>query len=265
MTAPVFLFRNSEDPMKAQTLIRYLIGYLTGIFVFIVAIPCSLFYLSNGTYAFPLPIANPVHFICTLILGSVGLAFLAWSNAALLLQGKGGPADVLNVAISPRTEHLVIKGPYRFTRNPMVFGAFALYFSLAIYWKSLAALLVLIVFYIAAHFYLRMTEEKRLLRDFGQEYEDYRKQVPMIAPWPFHIPLFNQKPLRFNDWHYFMPDHYSDGKHRSIFRAIHQSGQTLRAGAGKFISLLCYLRLNHNGSSYSNWRSAARRDHYQNR
>jgi protein-S-isoprenylcysteine O-methyltransferase Ste14 len=171
--------------MKAQIVIRYLIGYLIGIFVFLLAIPWGLFSLANGAYAIPLPIGTPVRFICTLVLGGIGIVFMAWSNAALLLQGKGGPTDAFNVAISPRTQRLVIKGPYRFTRNPMVFGAFALYFALAIYWKSLSALLALIGFYIAMHFYLRATEEKRLLRDFGQEYDAYRKQVPMIVPWPF--------------------------------------------------------------------------------
>jgi len=174
--------------MKAQTLIRYLIGYLIGIFIFLLAIPWGLFSLANGAYAFHLPISNPVRFICTLVLGSIGIVFMAWSNAALLLQGKGGPTDAFNVAISPRTQRLVIKGPYRFTRNPMVFGAFSLYFALAIYWKSLSALLMLIGFYIAAHFYLRATEEKRLLRDFGQEYDAYRRQVPMIVPLLFHQP-----------------------------------------------------------------------------
>jgi protein-S-isoprenylcysteine O-methyltransferase Ste14 len=174
--------------MKTKTLIRHLIGYLIGIFVFLWAIPWSLFSLSNGTWALPIPIGISVCFICALVLGGIGFIFMAWSNAALLLQGRGGPTDAFNVAISPRTQRLVIKGPYRFTRNPMVFGAFAIYFALAIYWKSLSALLVLMGFYIAVHFYLRATEEKRLLRDFGQEYETYRKQVPMIVPWLFCRP-----------------------------------------------------------------------------
>jgi len=30
--------------------------------------------------------------------------------------------------------------------------------------------------------YLKMTEEKRLLKDFGQEYVDYKNSVSMIFP-----------------------------------------------------------------------------------
>ena len=30
--------------------------------------------------------------------------------------------------------------------------------------------------------YLRKSEEKRLLKDFGDEYEEYKKKVPMIFP-----------------------------------------------------------------------------------
>jgi protein-S-isoprenylcysteine O-methyltransferase Ste14 len=174
--------------MKTQTLARHLIGYLIGFFVFLLAVPYGLFCLSRGTDSIHLPVSDTLRFACASILGSIGLIFMAWSNAALLLQGKGGPTDGFNIAISPRTQHLVVKGPYRYTRNPMVFGAFSFYLALAIYWNSLSARLVLAASIIAAHFYLQATEEKRLLRDFGQEYEAYRKRVPMIVPRPFGRP-----------------------------------------------------------------------------
>jgi protein-S-isoprenylcysteine O-methyltransferase Ste14 len=170
--------------MKAQTIVRHLIGYFIGIFFFLLAIPYGLYCLSKDACPILLPAGDSLRFVCALILGCVGLVFAFWSNAALLIRGKGGPTDAFNVAISPRTQHLVVTGPYRYTRNPMVFGAFSIYFALALYWNSQSALLVLAAFFIGVHFYLRATEEKRLLRDFGQEYETYRKSVPMIVPRP---------------------------------------------------------------------------------
>ena len=113
----------------------------------------------------------------------IGLFFVIWSNIALFRIGKGGPADGFNIAISPRTEKLVIAGPYRYTRNPMVFGAFATYFSIGIYLNSLICLMVLILSLFLAIKYLKLTEEKRLYKDFGDEFLEYKKNVPMIIPF----------------------------------------------------------------------------------
>ena len=180
-----------EKRYEGHRLARYLIGYLIGFCVFFLAIPYGLHAISRGFHAFEtipyltdLPLGGSARLACALIAGSIGLFFLLWSNAALIIQGKGGPTDAFNVAISPRTKHLVVGGPYRYTRNPMVFGAFSFYVALAVYWNSLPALMAPAAFSVAVRFYLRATEEKRLLRDFGKEYEEYRKTVAMIVPWP---------------------------------------------------------------------------------
>jgi protein-S-isoprenylcysteine O-methyltransferase Ste14 len=170
--------------MKLQTIVRYLFGYLIGLSVFLWIIPYGVFCLSKASFSIPLPVHDAIRLTVALVLGCAGLFFLFWSNTALLLQGKGGPVDAFNVPISPRTKHLVVNGPYRHTRNPMVFGAFSLYLALAIFWNSLTALTVLALFFIAVRLYLRATEEKRLLKDFGREYEEYRNQVRMIVPIP---------------------------------------------------------------------------------
>jgi protein-S-isoprenylcysteine O-methyltransferase Ste14 len=170
--------------MELQTLARYVAGYLVGFSVFFLAIPYGLYKLAQ-TFNGPGILTHTIRLGFSLLLAIIGLGFALWSNVALLYRGKGGPTDLFNVAISPRTKHLVVTGPYRFTRNPMVFGAFSFYVALAIYLNSLAALGLLAVFLALIIFYLRWVEEKRLLRDFGAEYEAYRREVPMIVPWPF--------------------------------------------------------------------------------
>jgi protein-S-isoprenylcysteine O-methyltransferase Ste14 len=168
-------------------LLRHIIGLCIGIFIFLVFIPFGLIELSKidpslrhyqgGHVLFRTIIALPF-FI-------PGIGFMIWSNAMLLLIGKGGPTDGFNIAISPRTKNLVIIGPYCYTRNPMVFGAFCLYFAIAFFMISIVCLLTVILFLVLTGPYLEFTEEKRLLKDFGEEYVDYKRNVPRIIPIPW--------------------------------------------------------------------------------
>jgi protein-S-isoprenylcysteine O-methyltransferase Ste14 len=169
--------------MELQTLGRYLAGYVVGFSIFFLAIPYGL-YLTAKVAGGPSITDSPIRFAVVALFGAVGLVFVVWSNAALLFRGRGGPTDVFNVVITPRTKHLVITGPYRYTRNPMVFGALCWYTALAVFWNSFPALGVVAGLVVVITFYLRNSEEKRLLRDFGAEYEEYCKRVAMIVPWP---------------------------------------------------------------------------------
>lgn len=173
-----------DKTMKLTELTRYILGYIIGISVFFVAIPWGLYLLAQVQ---PVGIVeNPaVRWVFAVPLFVAGIVFVMWSNAELLRIGKGGPADGFNVVVSPRTKHLVTTGPYKYTRNPMVFGALSTYFAVALYLNSAADLVALIIFTYFVRIYLRLTEEKRLEQDFGDEYREYKKKVPMIFPWPF--------------------------------------------------------------------------------
>jgi protein-S-isoprenylcysteine O-methyltransferase Ste14 len=94
------------------------------------------------------------------------------------------PAEGFGMAVSPRTEHLVVTGPYKWSRNPMVFGALTCYVALSLVWGTIAGLIIIGVLFPLAMLYIRRFEETRLLKDFGKVYEEYRKRVSMIVPWP---------------------------------------------------------------------------------
>jgi len=167
-----------------KDVIRHIIGYSIGIPLFAFVIPYGLYMLSIHD---PLIQTNLNNYIVTRTLIALpflipGLIFMIWSNVALFSIGKGGPTDGFNIAISPRTKKLVIAGPYKYSRNPMVFGAFCTYFSIGLFMLSVTCLLVLSVCLLLVVFYLKNTEEKRLLRDFGDEYIQYQNRVPMIFP-----------------------------------------------------------------------------------
>ncbi|MBN2403707.1 MAG: isoprenylcysteine carboxylmethyltransferase family protein [Spirochaetes bacterium] len=173
--------------MKAKDIIRHIFGYIIGGALFALVIPYGIYNLSIKTiYIIPIsfPENNYIALIISGLLFIIGIIFILWSNLYLFAIGKGGPADVVGITISPRTKHLVIAGPYRYTRNPMVFGALSCYFAIAIFLNSIITLGVLVLFVFIIIIYLKNTEEKRLLNDFGEEYIQYKKKVSMIFPWP---------------------------------------------------------------------------------
>lgn len=173
--------------MNKSDIKKHIIGYLMGSFVFLILIP-SVIYLASlispASLGVNVPLVKFINYSVATLLSIAGIVFAIWSNIDLLVVGKGGPTDFFNKSISPRSKKLVTKGPYRYTRNPMVFGMNALYIALSMFLNSLSSLLFCFIFLSIIILYLKLTEEKRLIKDFGDEYIKYRKNVSMIIPLP---------------------------------------------------------------------------------
>ena len=173
--------------MKLQTILRHIVGYFVGFSIFVVGIPSGLYLASiklDLYFSVNLIPIEKIHICIALLAGITGIVFAVWSNLYLLFVGKGGPADGFGITISPRTQHLVTSGPYRYTRHPMVFGAVSGYLALAFLFNSLPCLGIVTVFLVCAAVYLKLVEEKRLLKDFGDTYKQYRSKVSMLVPFP---------------------------------------------------------------------------------
>jgi len=173
--------------MKQQIVLRHIVGYLAGFSIFVAGIPFGLYLISMSLDRY-LPI-NLIALVglrisLSLLIGGVGIIFILWSNLWLFFVGKRGPADWFGTQISPRSQHLVISGPYRYTRNPMMFGALSFYFGLAVFFNSAICLGLVAALSVGASIYLKTVEEKRLLKDFGDAYQQYRKSVSMLVPLP---------------------------------------------------------------------------------
>jgi protein-S-isoprenylcysteine O-methyltransferase Ste14 len=86
---------------------------------------------------------------------------------------------------------LRIEGPYKYSRHPIYF--FSITFLL---FRPVMDLFYLTFFIcIVAYFYIgSYYEEKKLVRQFGEVYENYKKEVPGIFPVKFFKP-YNQKVL----------------------------------------------------------------------
>jgi protein-S-isoprenylcysteine O-methyltransferase Ste14 len=85
--------------------------------------------------------------------------------------------------VSPKTQNLVVTGPYKYTRNPMLFGACVYYYAVAVYLNSVIAVALVALFMTCMLIFVKLTEEPRLLKDFGADYEEYRRRVSMFVPW----------------------------------------------------------------------------------
>ena len=110
------------------------------------------------------------------------MSFAIWSNLALKKIGGGGPTDGFGVAVTPRTMHLVVVGPYQYTRNPLAFGMWLNYLALSLAMDSIILVVLLILLVPVIKVYIWRFEERRLRADFGLDYDAYRDRVPAFFP-----------------------------------------------------------------------------------
>jgi protein-S-isoprenylcysteine O-methyltransferase Ste14 len=99
--------------------------------------------------------------------------------------GIRGVTDIsLKVAETHRTEKVVTTGIYSVIRHPQYFGGILAHIGFSFLMSGLYSLLVTPLV-IAVVYIISWKEEQELLKEFGQEYEDYKAKVSMFIP-KFH-------------------------------------------------------------------------------
>ncbi|MCH8348578.1 MAG: isoprenylcysteine carboxylmethyltransferase family protein [Proteobacteria bacterium] len=106
----------------------------------------------------------------------LGLALYLRCAYDFALSGRGTPAP-----IDP-PDKLVIKGPYRYSRNPMYLGILAILGGEALLFQALPLLYFLLVMAAAFQIFIVGYEERALGRKFGQAYTRYCEEVPRWIP-----------------------------------------------------------------------------------
>jgi protein-S-isoprenylcysteine O-methyltransferase Ste14 len=114
--------------------------------------------------------------IAGLIAGALGAALALWCVAAFAWIGKGTPAPF----DPPR--RLVIRGPYRFVRNPMYIGATLALSGAALFYKAIPFFVFVCGFLLVTHLFIVLYEEPTLRHTFGPEYETYCQRVHRWRP-----------------------------------------------------------------------------------
>jgi protein-S-isoprenylcysteine O-methyltransferase Ste14 len=100
-----------------------------------------------------------------------GAALVFWCVAAFVALGRGTPAPF----DPPR--HLVVRGPYRYLRNPMYLGATIALAGASLYYEAAALALYTGGFALLTHLFVVLYEEPTLAATFGSEYADYCRRV----------------------------------------------------------------------------------------
>jgi len=122
---------------------------------------------------FPLPLR-----VLGAAIALAGAAFVVVTFARFVVEGIGTPAPV-----AP-TEHLVVGGVYRYVRNPMYIAVLSVIAGQALFIGRPAILLYAALFWAVVASFVRFYEEPTLVRQFGAEYEAYRRDVPAWIPRP---------------------------------------------------------------------------------
>lgn len=106
-----------------------------------------------------------------------GVALYVWCAWHFTFTGKGTPAP-----IDPPKE-LVVKGPYRWVRNPMYVAVVAVVFGEALFFEARAVFLYAAVVFVAFNLVVFLYEEPVLRQHFGDAYRQYCADVPRWIPW----------------------------------------------------------------------------------
>lgn len=117
---------------------------------------------------------------------SLGLSVLLIVPGCLIMlwpvmqffRARGTP-----VPLNP-PQKLITTGLYAHVRNPMITGLFLLMLGLGVLFGSLSLILIFTPLFILLNvLYVKAVEEKEMEKKFGQEYLEYKKNVPMFIPW----------------------------------------------------------------------------------
>jgi protein-S-isoprenylcysteine O-methyltransferase Ste14 len=127
----------------------------------------------------------------TIDVSSLGATTLAVVGAAVLLRcvwdffatGKGTLAPI----DPPR--YLVVRGLYRFTRNPMYNGVLGVLMGEAWFFGSASLVEYALLVFVFFHLFVVVYEEPALGAQFGESYQVYRRAVPR---WGFTTRPFEE-------------------------------------------------------------------------
>ena len=120
--------------------------------------------------------ARPVSPAAGLPVGVIGLLIYLWCLWDFAVGGRGtpGPWD------PPRT--LVVRGLYRYMRNPMYVGVLLVIAGWALVYRSGAVAQYGVVVALAFHIWIMLFEEPQLRRLFGDSYIEYARRVHRWLP-----------------------------------------------------------------------------------
>jgi protein-S-isoprenylcysteine O-methyltransferase Ste14 len=149
--------------------------------VLIVVPGTLLWFAAGGQFAARLAGPDALTFWLAAVASAGALALMVGTVALFVRVGRGTPAPW------DPPQNLVIRGPYRHVRNPMISGAALFLAAEALMLRSWPVAAWMAVFLAINAVYFPLFEEPGLERRFGDPYRRYKAKVPRwiprLTPW----------------------------------------------------------------------------------
>jgi protein-S-isoprenylcysteine O-methyltransferase Ste14 len=119
---------------------------------------------------------QPVTALIGALVVAAGIGLVAWTVTLFVRIGRG------TLAPWAPTSELVVAGPYRVVRNPMITGVATILAGEALFFRSWGIAIELAAFAAVNAIYFPLVEEPGLRKRFGAGYEEYCARVPRWLP-----------------------------------------------------------------------------------
>jgi protein-S-isoprenylcysteine O-methyltransferase Ste14 len=110
------------------------------------------------------------------LIGLSGFLLFVYTVSLFRRIGKG------TLAPWQPTQKLIVSGPYRYCRNPMISGVFFMLVGECLILHSTNILIWAGIFFLINTTYFLLKEEPDLYKRFGEDYLEYKRNVPRWIP-----------------------------------------------------------------------------------
>lgn len=166
------IFKPAKSENRIWNLFKTLLHTIVFWLVFLLFIPQGIILLEKMLDIAGFPSQKLLGWLLFCLFSCLGL----YSGYTMSWLGKGTPLP-LDCA-----NHLVVKGPYKFVRNPMAVAGIGQGISIGItlgsYWVIAYALIGAFLW----HILVRPSEEKDLENRFGNSFLEYKKRIKCWIP-----------------------------------------------------------------------------------
>jgi protein-S-isoprenylcysteine O-methyltransferase Ste14 len=124
--------------------------------------------------SFPVTLSSVIQIALTVICVVVCVSGIIWFNRTL---------NLIKINFLNTKKEVVTHGPFSYVRHPLYAALMLSFPPLFIIWfEDLLFFIPWILIVFISHFIVSI-EERRLIKEFGQQYEDYRRRVPSLFPY----------------------------------------------------------------------------------
>ena len=145
----------------------------------LIVVPAVILHRTTGSFS--VPATDSLQLIAALVIAIPGAVFSGWTMSLFIRFGDGTAAPW-----DPPQE-LVVRGPYRHVRNPMISGVLFMLLAETLAYHSIGLGIWAAVFFVGNSVYFPLVEEPGLRKRFGPDYDRYFENVgrwiPRLTPW----------------------------------------------------------------------------------